>query len=671
MVRYFLLLILYLYSTGISSQESPMSFIPEWAPFYHGVASGDPLEDRVVIWTRVTPEAAGNQSIEVSWQVASDVNLENVVASGTYTTDESRDFTVKVDVMGLQAATTYYYVFSAFGKNSLVGKTKTTPTDDQVDHLKFGVVSCSNYQAGYFNAYQKLAERTDLDAVIHLGDYIYEYANGIYGDSALFAVRLLEPVGEAISLADYRTRYSTYRLDTSLIRIHQQHPFITVWDDHESANDSYTDGAQNHDENTEGEWETRKAAAKQAYFEWIPIRENEDQQVYRKISYGQLMDLILLDTRLEGREEQLVSARDSSLFDTSRTLLGREQKNWLFNQLANSSARWKVIGQQVLFSELNVGFAALQDNSLDYYGFESLFLDIWDGYPAERSQIIQFLIDNQIDNTVILTGDFHTALAFDVVDHPVDITFRETPFVGEAAYYSPANYDPATGEGAVAVEFATPSVTSANFDERFDSETTQTLQNLINEDIIVSILDFGNPNPHMKYVNLAQHGYYILDVKADSVQADWFFTPIDSISSVEEFGEGWYSRDGANRLLPALAHSEPKQVQDIPAPRDPLGEINSPSDVPEKIKDDFVLLGLYPNPSRRQNTLHYSLTQPAQLRIDLFNQAGQLVETVVDQRIPAGIFTQRVDTEQLPAGIYFYNIRINDRLFTAKMIKVR
>jgi alkaline phosphatase D len=202
------------HSDRVENRNTVTTIIPEWAPFYHGVASGDPLSDRVIIWTRVTPEEMDNAPIEVSWKVATDVDLENVVQSGTFTTDATRDYTVKVDVTGLDAGTTYYYGFTAMDKNSLTGKTKTTPTSDQADHLKFGVVSCSNYQAGYFNAYQRLARRNDLDAVIHLGDYIYEYGDGVYGDSTLFEARDLDPDTEILTLEDYRTRYSLYRLDT-------------------------------------------------------------------------------------------------------------------------------------------------------------------------------------------------------------------------------------------------------------------------------------------------------------------------------------------------------------------------------------------------------------------------------------------------------------------------
>ncbi|MCL4158545.1 UNVERIFIED_CONTAM: hypothetical protein GTU68_049731, partial [Idotea baltica] len=296
-----------------------------------------------------------NGPFELSWRMATDPQLENVIQTGTTETNTAQDFTVKVDVEGLAAGTTYYYGFTYNDKHSLTGRTKTSPGANEVDQLKFGVVSCSNYQAGYFNAYHRLADRNDLDAIIHLGDYIYEYADGAYGNEGLFTERKLEPTKEIVSLEEYRTRYSTYRLDTNLIRAHQQFPFITVWDDHETANNSYKDGAQNHTEGAEGSWVDRKAAAKQAYFEWIPIRDRESKQVFRSIKYGNLVDLIMLDTRLEGREQQLEDVTSDAINDTTRTILGTTQKQWLLDNLSNSTAKWKVIGQQVVFSAFNVG----------------------------------------------------------------------------------------------------------------------------------------------------------------------------------------------------------------------------------------------------------------------------------------------------------------------------
>lgn len=652
----------------IGLRNAPVTPNPDWAPFYHGVASGDPLSDRVIIWTRVTPEGEGNlDNIDVDWQMATDIDFQNVVQSGKITTNAAIDFTVKVDVDGLDAGTTYYYYFSALGKNSLIGKTKTTPTGDMANHLKFGVVSCSNFPAGYFNAYQRLADRRDLDAIIHLGDYIYEYGNGVYGDSSLTIDRVVAPDKEITSLEDYRTRYSTYRLDTSLIRAHQQHPFILVWDDHESANDAYKDGAQNHNEMEEGTWEVRKTVAKQAYFEWMPIRNNSEKTVYRTIKYGDLMDLIMLDTRLEGREKQILDFFAPELQDTNRTLLGTTQKEWFLDQLQNSDAKWRVIGQQVIFSELNVGFAALLDNSTSFSEFEGLAQDIWDGYPAERNSIISFIEENKIGNVVILTGDFHTSLAFEVTKKPVNLGFQNFPGFGDLPIYSPSEtYDPATGEGSIGVEFATPSISSANFDENFDLASARALQAQVNQPIdVFGILKLGNPNPHMKMANLVDHGYFILDVKPDSVQADYFYVPIHTVSEEQTSGSNLYVLNGQGKMNTASAPAAEKSNLDVPAPANPFGIVNSTKNKPVS---NVRVLSVFPNPSNGENTLNYAMIENDALEISLLDSKGALVKTVFSGKLDAGVYTFKTNTSSLPKGLYLYQLKTSKSVSTAKLI---
>lgn len=650
--------------------RNPPSFNPDWAPFFHGVASGDPLSDRVIIWTRLSPEDMEMESYEISWRVATDPQLENIVQSGTAQTEATRDYTVKVDVTGLNPGTTYYYGFTFDGKHSLTGRTQTSPGSESVEQLRFGVVSCSNYQAGYFNAYRHLAQRNDLDAIIHLGDYIYEYADGIYGNEGIIAERPIDPSQEIITLEEYRTRYSTYRLDTNLIRAHQQAAFITVWDDHETANDAYKDGAQNHTEGAEGSWEDRKAAGKQAYFEWMPIREQENQIVYRKIQYGELMDLILLDTRLEGREKQLDDVTSEEINNENRTILGATQRQWLLEQLSNSSAKWKVIGQQVVFSEFNVGWTSLADNSLGgYNAVESFFLDIWDGYPTERTQILDHVRNNNIDNVVILTGDFHSSFAFDVADHPIDVTLQENPIFGMVPFHSPNdNYNQETGEGAVAVEFATPSVTSANFDENGGITLATILQAQMNNTIQPNAdLNIGNPNPHMKYVDLIKHGYFLLDLNGDRAQADWFHTDILNPEASENFSKAWLTNDQDNHLSESANPSEPKAEQSIPAPPNPPGIVNSVETA--TLSQKFALLGLYPNPSTAFSYLHYSLSEKAQLQTLLLNASGQQLRTLQNTQLNKGIYSLKVDLEGLSQGLYILQIKVDNEIQNVKILK--
>lgn len=466
-------------------------------PFYHGVASGDPLANKVILWTRVTPENVGE--VTVNWLISLSQDLSNPVQSGTITTDASKDYTVKIDATGLNPNTTYYYQFEALNAKSIVGRTKTAAADDSTP-VKLAVVSCSNYEAGYYNAFARIAEKEDLNAVVHLGDYIYEYEPGGYGDPSLDRKHL--PAKEITTLADYRTRYAQYRLDKDFQKVHQMHPFITIWDDHEVANNVYKDGAQNH-QPEDGDFMTRKEAAKQVYFEWLPVRDNATKDIYRTVSFGNTVDLIMLDERLAGRTYPVDSVSQAEFEDASRTMLGATQLAWFKDQLETSSARWKVIGNQVIFSPVDISDL----------GFGSpVNLDAWDGYPYERSQISQFLEANQIENVIITAGDTHSSWAFEV----------------------PA----ATSEKAIAIEIGTPSITSSNSDERTPVE--QVLQA---EQVLMA------KNTHLKYTDLRSHGYVILDLNETQAVAEWYFVDkLNEPSDKEMMAKRYVIKSGVNRL---------------------------------------------------------------------------------------------------------------------------
>ncbi|MCP9237354.1 alkaline phosphatase D family protein [Lewinella sp. JB7] len=620
-------------------------------PFYHGVASGDPLDDRVIIWTRVTPETLNGESIDVEWVVATDAALKQVVRSGTFATSAERDYTVKVDVTGLAPGTTYYYGFTALEAHSLTGRTKTTPAGSAVNHLRFGVVSCSNYQAGYFNAYGHLADRNDLDAILHLGDYIYESANpGVDGDS-IINERPVDPAIEVVTLFEYRARYSTYRLDPQSLRVHQQHPLITVWDDHEYANNSYRDGAHGHQPN-EGSWQARKAAAKQAYFEWLPIRDPGGKRIYRSIRYGNLVDLIMLDTRIEARDQQIYNSVSPALYASDRTLLGPPQKAWLKEQLRQSTARWKIIGQQVMFSPFNIGWAGVaMDRS--YNDTESLFLDTWAGYPAERAEMIDFLASEKIADVVILTGSFHASVAYEVTKSPVDISFTSVMGYDSIPRYRPNDgYDAASGEGAVAVEFLTPSITSANFDETIGRAEAAQLSAQINRPLVpVPGVDLGNPNPHMKYVDLMSHGYFLLDVTPERVQADYYYSDILREGDPEHFDAGLVDDRGTHRLQPATAPAARKQRQDAPAPADPPQLSTAVGSV-----GGLRLLSVYPNPAGAHLYVQYGLTRGGEMRLQLLDAAGRAIGRPRTERQSPGLYTFDLSVGNIPAGTYFLEI---------------
>jgi alkaline phosphatase D len=458
------------------------------APFYHGVASGDPLTDRVIIWTRVTPQVSV-ESIPVKWEVSEKSNFDDLVRSDSTHALADKDYTVKVDVNGLKPGSIYYYRFHALGKSSIIGRTKTTPVAT-VDSLKFAVVSCSNWEWGYFNAYDKIADREDIDAVIHLGDYIYEYGRGRYGDTT---IRKNLPPHEIVTLKDYRTRHSQYRLDKGLRRMSQRHPMIAIWDDHEVANNVYSQGAQNHQPDKEGDFEARKNAAVKAYYEWLPIREGKH---YRHFPFGPLADLIMLDERLEGRTKP-VDSLTSPEYLADRTMLGKEQFEWLEYNLLQSKATWKVIGNQVMFSdvELSVVFPDMPRN-----------LDSWDGYPAEKKKLKTFILSNKIKDILFLTGDTHAAWAIEVA---TDV--KKT-------------YDAKTSAGAFAIELGTTSVTSANDDEYRSADTVRMMENLLLK-----------RNPHIKYLNDRDHGYLLLTLFANKARGEWFRMETLRKPETEEF----------------------------------------------------------------------------------------------------------------------------------------
>lgn len=281
------------------------------ALFTHGVASGDPLTDRVIIWTRAVPNGSSSKNIPVAWEICNDDTFQNILLRGHTTTGPKSDYTVKVDVVGLKPGQTYYYRFICEDVISPLGRTKTLPAG-RVDALDLAVVSCSNYPQGYFHVYKEIANR-DFDAVLHLGDYIYEYPAGGYSNEKMVNEhgRAVAPKGEVIALDDYRTRYGLYRSDPDLQAVHAAHPFICVWDDHEVANDTWKTGAQNHNEG-EGLFADRKKAALRAYHEWLPIRESQTGQenIYRAFQVGDLATLVMLDTRITGRTKGLEYAED-------------------------------------------------------------------------------------------------------------------------------------------------------------------------------------------------------------------------------------------------------------------------------------------------------------------------------------------------------------------------
>ena len=653
------------YNRNLGVTEA-LVFNPELKPFYHGVASGDPLTDRVIIWTRITPDSGNTTAKDVNWKVATDSLFKNVVNSGTANTNFSKDYTVKVDVTNLQAGTTYYYVFNYKGAYSLTGRMRTVTSN--TNHLRFAVVSCNNYEAGFFNGFKKIGQRNDIDAVIHLGDYIYEYAPKGYGDS--LNGRFVEPTKEIVSEADYRTRYSVYRLDPDLRYAHQQQTFISIWDDHESCNDSYTDGAENHQQN-EGDWQTRKAISKKVYFEWMPIRDASSNIIYRKISYGSMLDLIMLDTRLEGRVKPPVNFDDVDL--PVRTTLGTTQLNWFMNNLKNSTAKWKVIGNQILFSDMNVGFGAVNAQGQPAItdinairGVENLFIDNWESYPTERNSILDTMKNRGIKNTIFLTGDSHASWSFDLTKKPA---IYPNPLAANLPTPS-STYTQATGAGSVGVEFATPSITSANFDEAIGKAQTGQFEYLINNPVPVGP-PFGSVvyNPHLKYVDLDRHGYFILDLKDDSAQADYYYVDTLRISTNKEtFGKGVVTANNSNRITRLSSkNAVGKSVQQGQAPAKPMANSSS---IKNSIQNNAIIIGTYPIPTDNLLHINYALNESGLTDIAIYNSKGEFIKTVKIGFQHAGIYTYSLDVSKLIAGIYFFQMIVDGQMVTSgKYIK--
>jgi len=571
------------------------------APFYHGVASGDPLSDAVIIWTRIT--LPDENPVQVNWRMAEDTLFANVVASGQVTASTATDWTVQVDVTGLDAGAWYYYEFEYQGQRSIMGRTHTAPTGG-VDQLRFGVVSCSNYEHGYFNAYKSLAARNDMDAVLHLGDYIYEYEVGGY--SINLVGRTNEPTNEIVTLDDYRTRYSHYRLDADLREVHRQYPFIVIWDDHESANDSWSGGAENHTEGAEGFWVDRKAAAIRANEEWVPMRKpdpNDIERIYRDFSYGDMADLIMLDTRLYARDQQDAGASQS------RNLLGLQQRQWLYSNLENSTSKWKIIGQQVMFAPLTLFGVPVNT-------------DQWDGYPGERDSLMTHLVSNDIDNAVVLTGDIHTSWGNDI---------RQ-------------------GQTAVAVEFVVTSVTSPGFPLPVGSNLIQAA------------------NQHVKYVNLTQNGYLILDLTDAAAQSDWYYisTKTNPVFTTS-LGASWKTNDGDNFLSQA---SGATMGTDYP-PLAPLPTTVSVGGDLSQASLNGIIVSAYPNPFLDRFTVQFNVFGVEQVSCSMTDLAGRIVFQEDLGGVDPGLHYMEVALpEMLPAGMYQFSMTIGGQRMVRSMIKL-
>lgn len=500
--------------------------------FGYGVASGDPLPDRVILWTRVNVSSPA----DVQWEVATDEAFANIVRSGTATTDDARDYTVKVDAAGLQAGTSYFYRFRHGGETSATGRTRTLPAG-QPQRVRLAVFSCAAYSLGQFHAYADAANRGDFDVALMLGDYIYETGlTNVEQAAAALLGREIDPQGELHTLSEYRQRYARYHTDADLRALRASMPVIAVWDDHEIANDTWRDGAGGHDPAEEGSFAVRRAAAAQAWHEWLPTRDGTDPlKIYRSFDFGGLLSLHMLDTRVIGRDAPI--SRDAYLAgaaaDPNRQLLGAEQAAWLAAQMRASAATWQVLGQQVVMGRMQIPLSVFDDfseGSINEFlqaqdtpeaartdrqralvaqpriGYE---LASWDGFDAARENVLAAA--RTLDkNLVVLSGDSHNAWASNLKD----------------------------GAGnSVGVEFATPSVTSTGLE-------------IVHTDIGRQFLadSFVRMVPDLKFAETSHRGYLVLTLTPAAATADWVF-----VSSV--FENSFSTSAGPTlRMLPGSAN---------------------------------------------------------------------------------------------------------------------
>ena len=499
-------------TTSIGSSCSKNTYV-----FNHGVASGDPLSDRVILWTRVTPQQAG--PVRVILEVSKNKSFSSIIFSQKLQTSSLSDYTIKYDFLAKKYCDSdkgFFYRFRAGNAISEIGKSKTF--SENTISAKIGIFSCSNFPAGYFNAYQAAAEKDGLDLWLHLGDYLYEYPMGGYAtDKAKKLGRVPEPLHEMISLSDYRLRHAQYKQDQGSKALHKHAPLISVWDDHEFSNDAWKRGAENHSEDgSEGDFYARRSAAIKAYYEWMPIREQHNKRrIFREFKIGKLIHLIMLDTRQFGRDKQIQPKNYltksgfnqakfyNDLNSANRELLGAEQLDWIESKIINSDAVWTIFGQQVLMAKLKFPDISKMLKSKEIPSFLKPYLkflglgipsnlDAWDGYPAERNRLYKTM-SNAKKRFISLAGDTHNSWVSELKDK---------------------------SGNKVGIELGAPSVTSPGITD---------ILNLDEKEFVDSIVRINN---ELQWMNPSNRGYLSLNCREDKIIASFnFIKELEEINS--------------------------------------------------------------------------------------------------------------------------------------------
>jgi alkaline phosphatase D len=554
------------------------------APFYHGVASGDPLSDAVIIWTRITPDSADFSPRSVHFDVASDSLFGSIINSGTVTTDSASDWTVKHDVTGLNPNTVYYYRFDdGAGNYSTRGRTKTAPVG-AVSDLKFAVFSCSSIFSGFFNGYARAAEKADsLNAAIHLGDYIYDFVD------LDEQVRIPSPFPiEPQTLEEWRDRHAYYLLDPDLRAAKARLPWISLWD--------------NHDQDCGGGYTCLYQGGNEAFMEWLPIRlvdTTNQLNIYRTFHYGNLADIFVTDA--------LMFRHTDTLSNGAYNILGNTQFTWLTQQLINSTAKWKLIPQQRMMGGWYTNGVAQW--VLDILPNDGPIFDAgsWDGFPESKALLFNFIRTNNINNTMVLSGDAHVSIAQDLVEDP----------------FNTSTYNASTGVGSVGVEFLPTSISRGNMDEAGAPLGLFTTINNIDR----------QANPQHQFADLFNHGYGIIHLKPDSSIAQFWYAPILQESTQDSLGATLIVKDGENHWSRNSGFSGLKN-------------------------DAGTVFQLFPNPANDFITLRFLHDLTSGVKIELMDAFGKVhLSQVVYQFSPGNMHL--ISVQHLASGLYF--IRINDQ----------
>ncbi len=559
----------------VCSQSLNLNLDNAHAPFVYGVASADPSENSVLIWTAVAPDVSLHNAT-ITWQISADSLFASVLNNGTLTIDSGKGYTVKTDVTGLSQGITYYYRFEHAGNYSTVGITYTA-FSSSLDSMNFGLVSCSSLFSGYFNAYRQMAAMPGMRALVHVGDVIYD------GVDPEEAVRVPEGAEEDLRDSiqeDWRARHRLYLSDPDFREARRKFPWIVTWDNHDVLRRNPAIGAK-------------------AFREFVPFREDETDstKVYRKVSMGPLVDFFMIDINTEGGIDSFGVGNLKAMSD--------EQFEWLLDGLQNSTAKWKCIGSQKLMAQWDLLGAPLPGSGLS---------KTWNGYPQSRELLLSHLQDNNIDNVVVLSGDFHMNIWSDLSLDPFDSSV----------------YDTITGEGSIAIEMMGTSLTRGNLDESglpYSFRTTLETNSM-------------NANPQQHYLNLFDHGFNTVTLFDDSLVGRSFVCPILTLSDSMVLDAMRVCRAGDNRW------QRVQQYTSI-AEYDPEFEFS-----------------VFPNPSSGKNLNILLPENESNIRVELRDAKGRL--WMVKNFANGGQHV--LNAPATAAGMYFLNVTLSGGNWASKTV---